>query len=191
MKVIKLFVLFVCLVLIILVDRSYANRASGNSSQKVTGSYQPQTRTYYIAAEDVEWDYAPGGKDPYTGIDIPKKWGDQTKYQKVRYIEYTDDTFTTKKPQPAWLGILGPIIRGVEGDTIKVVFYNKTGPMPGPMNISSPPKPYSMHPHGLFYDRDNEGALMHHISDISEIMKGVGEHERHGENGKHAKGSRR
>lgn len=174
MKVIKLFVLFVCLVLIILVDRSYANRASGHSSQKVPGSYQPQTRTYYIAAEDVEWDYAPGGKDPYTGIDIPKKWGGQTKYQKVRYIEYTDDTFTTKKPQPAWMGILGPIIRGVEGDTIKVVFYNKTGPVPGPMNISRPPKPYSMHPHGLFYDRDNEGALMHHVSDISEIMKGVG-----------------
>ena len=67
-------------------------------------------------------------------------------FEKVRYFEYTDDSFTKKKPQPAWLGILGPIIRGVEGDTIKVVFYNKAS------------KPYSMHPHGLHYDKDNEGA---------------------------------
>jgi hypothetical protein len=120
MKIIKVFALLVCLVLIILVYRSYANRTPGDTSQKITGSYQPRTRTYYIAAEDVAWDYAHEGKDPY-GADIPKPWGPQTRYQKMRYIEYTDDTFTTKKPQPPWLGILGPIIRGVEGDTIEVV----------------------------------------------------------------------
>ena len=171
MKIIKLFALLVCLVLIILVCRSYANRTLGDTSQKITGSYQPRTRTYYIAAEDVVWDYAPDRKDPYTGIAIPKKWGYQTQYQKVRYIEYTDDTFTTKKPQPAWLGILGPIIRGVECDTIKVVFYNKAGPI----NTFLPPKPYSMHPHGLLYDKDNEGALMHHVSDIMKLMPNASE----------------
>lgn len=170
MKVIKLFALLVCLVLIIVVHRSYANRTPGDTSKKITGSYQPRTRTYYIAAENVLWDYAPDRKDPYTGIGIPKKWAYQTQYQKVRYIEYTDDTFTTKKPQPAWLGILGPIIRGVEGDTIKVVFYNKTGPI-----NSLPPKPYSMHPHGLLYDKDNEGALMHNVGEIMNLMpKGSG-----------------
>jgi hypothetical protein len=178
MKVIKLFALLVCLVLVILVYRSYGNRTSGDTSHKITGSYQPRTRTYYIASEDVVWDYAPDAKDPYTGTNIPIQWGRQTKYQKMRYIEYTDDTFTTKKPQPAWLGILGPIIRGVEGDTIKVVFYNKAGrvrlisptPPPGRYDMISPirpPKPYSMHPHGLLYDKDNEGALMH----ISEALK--------------------
>jgi hypothetical protein len=78
----------------------------------------------------------------------------------MRYIEYTDDTFTTKRPQPSWLGILGPIIRGVEGDTIKVVFYNKAGPFPF-VSPTHPPKSYSMHPHGLQYDKDNEGAVMH------------------------------
>jgi FtsP/CotA-like multicopper oxidase with cupredoxin domain len=179
MKVIKLFALLVCLVLILFVYRSYANRTSGDTLQKISGSYQPRTRTYYIAAEDVVWDYAPDAKDPYTGTNVPIQWGRQTKYQKMRYVEYTDDTFTTKKPQPAWLGILGPIIRGVEGDTIKVVFYNKASafalisPTPPPkpymmVNPPRPPKPYSMHPHGLLYDKDNEGALMH----ISESMKG-------------------
>jgi len=45
-------------------------------------------------------------------------------------------------------GYFRPIIRGVEGDTLKVVFYNKAD------------KPYSVHPHGVHYDKDNEGAGM-------------------------------
>jgi len=187
MKVIKIFALLVCLVLIILVYQSYANRTSGDTSHKITGSYQPRTRTYYIAAEDVVWDYAPVKQNPHTGLFPPKKWATPRTYQKVRYIEYTDDTFTTKKPQPAWLGILGPIIRGVEGDTIKIVFYNKTAPIPIPPEkqfamvngslksslVSTPPKqpkPYSMHPHGLLYDRDNEGALMHNLSQSLQFL---------------------
>ena len=101
-----------------------------------------------MAAEKVNWDYAPAAKDPYTNRAIPSPYGEQTKYQKVRYIEYTDPTFKVKKSQPTWLGILGPVIRGVEGDTIKVVFLNRAD------------KPYSMHPHGLLYDKDDEGATM-------------------------------
>ena len=187
MKVIKLFALVVCLIFIVLVYRSYANRTSGDTSQKSSGSYQPRTRTYYIAAEDVVWDYAPVKQNPHTGLFPPKKWATPRTYQKVRYIEYTDDTFTTKKPQPAWLGILGPIIRGVEGDTIKIVFYNKTAPISIPPEkqfemvngslksslVSIPPiqpKPYSMHPHGLLYDRDNEGALMHNVSESLKFL---------------------
>ena len=43
----------------------------------------------------------------------------------TRYIGYTDDTFTVKTPQPAWLGILGPVIRAEVGDVIRIHFYNK------------------------------------------------------------------
>jgi len=32
--------------------------------------YVSQTRTYYIAAEDVEWDYAPSGKNLIKNIPI-------------------------------------------------------------------------------------------------------------------------
>ena len=109
-------------------------------------SQTPPTRSYFIAAENTTWNYAPTDKDQMTGKPVPDPWGKQLVYDKVRYFEYTDDSFTKKKPQPDWLGILGPIIRGVEGDTIKVVFYNKAN------------KPYSMHPHGLHYDKDNEGV---------------------------------
>jgi len=109
--------------------------------------YRPQTRIYYVAAENASWDYAPMHVDPMTNEPVPAPWGNQTVYQKTRYIQYTDDSFTTKVPQPQSQGILGPTIRGVVGDTIKVVFYNKGS------------KDYSMHPHGLEYDKDNEGSV--------------------------------
>ena len=111
-----------------------------------TAVYEPRERHYYVAAEDVLWNYAPSGQNkikPKMGLG---EWGDRLEYPKVRFIEYTDDTFTVPKPQPAHLGILGPTIRGVVGDTLRVHFKNKGQ------------KPYSMHPHGVFYDKENEGA---------------------------------
>jgi len=109
--------------------------------------YTPTTRIYYVAAEDVDWNYAPLDSDPVFGRPLPEPWGVQTVYAKQRYVQYTDGTFTTTVPQPAWQGILGPMIRGVVGDTIKVVFHNKTG------------MPFSIHPHGVRYDRPDEGAF--------------------------------
>lgn len=46
------------------------------------------------------------------------------KYKKALYIEYTDSTFSIKKPAPNHRGFLGPVIRAEVGDTIKVVFKN-------------------------------------------------------------------
>jgi len=109
--------------------------------------YTPTTRIYYVAAEDVDWNYAPLDSDPVFGRPLPEPWGVQTVYAKQRYVQYTDGTFTTTVPQPAWQGILGPMIRGVVGDTIKVVFHNKTG------------MPLSIHPHGVRYDPPDEGAF--------------------------------
>lgn len=105
------------------------------------------TRHYFIAAEDVTWDYAPGGQDVLHGRQIPVPWASQTRWTKIRYIEYTDATFTARKPQPDWLGILGPVIRAEVGDTIIVDFLNRSR------------IPHSIHPHGLRYDKANEGAL--------------------------------
>lgn len=112
------------------------------------GDYQPRTRHYYIAAEDVTWDFAPKKKNfikPGMGLG---DWGVQTQYGKTRYVEYIDDSFEekSKKTQEPHLGLLGPVIRGVVGDTIKVHFHNKAS------------LPYSIHPHGVFYTKDNEGA---------------------------------
>ena len=74
-----------------------------------------ETRSYYVAAEEVAWDYAPSPQAVVRGLShgngVPKPWAGHTRQPKVRYVEYTDDSFTTRKPQPEWLGILGPIIR--------------------------------------------------------------------------------
>ena len=104
-------------------------------------------RTYYIAADEIEWDYAPMNVDMMTGKPFdgyskmfveqgPTRIGQ--KFKKAVFREYTDDTFQALKPRPADLahmGILGPVIRAEVGDTIKIVFRN---------NSSSA---FSLHPH--------------------------------------------
>jgi hephaestin len=114
-----------------------------------------RTRTYFIQAEEVLWDYAPANRNQITG----QPFGEQENvfvengpdrigkvYRKSLYREYTDSTFRTRKPQPAHLGSLGPIIRAEVGDEINVVFRNRTR------------FPASIHPHGVFYNKNAEGA---------------------------------
>ena len=116
------------------------------------------TRTYYVAADEEVWDYAPSDSNLISGkkwegfeplVMIPAEGRVGRKYKKAVYHEYTDSSFTTRKPRPAeWehLGILGPLLRAVVGDTIRVVFRNNGS------------YPYSMHPHGVFYNKDSEGS---------------------------------
>jgi FtsP/CotA-like multicopper oxidase with cupredoxin domain len=115
-------------------------------------------RTYYIAADTVPWNYAPSGKNQITG----KPFTDAEQvfvqrglhriggtYLKSIYRSYTDATFTQLKSRSAsdaYLGLLGPVIRAEVGDTIKIVFLNRTA------------YPASVHAHGVFYEKDSEGA---------------------------------
>lgn len=120
------------------------------------------TRTYYIAADPVLWDFAPTGKNltlgmgkPLEKIDfgivgLPGRSPQARVLEKAIYRAYTDSTFTRLKPRPAkWrhLGMLGPVIRAAVGDTIVVWFKNNTN------------FPASVHPHGVFYDKKSEGAM--------------------------------
>ena len=115
------------------------------------------TRVYYVAADEVEWHYVPTGENALTG-DSP---GDVYRIRGIRdtiialtmtkavYREYTDSTFSEQKPPPPeWqhLGLIGPVFRAEVGDTIVVVFQNHTR------------HPVSMHPHGVIYDKNSEGA---------------------------------
>lgn len=113
----------------------------------LSSSSPAAVRHYYIAAEDVSWNYAPSGYNLLNGSVIPQPWTLRLEWPKTRFIEYTDATFSTRKPQPEWLGILGPIIRGEVGDEIVVEFLNRSK------------RDRSMHPHGLRYDKNNEGSL--------------------------------
>jgi len=119
---------------------------------------QGHIRTYYIAADEVLWNYAPLGRDemmgkPFNALQRPYAVRDRhhigSKYWKAVYREYTDATFRHLKPRQAnqqYLGILGPIIHAEVGDTLKVVFRNKAS------------RPYSIHPHGVFYLKSSEGS---------------------------------
>jgi FtsP/CotA-like multicopper oxidase with cupredoxin domain len=117
-----------------------------------------RTRTYYIGADVVTWDYAPEGRNVIAGQPFdevadtfvksgPGRVG--SRYVKCLYRGYTDATFAQLQDRPAdetYLGLLGPVIRAEVGDTIEVVFRNGC------------PFPASVHPHGAFYEKDSEGA---------------------------------
>lgn len=120
-----------------------------------------KTRTYYIAADEVTWDYAPGGINRITG----QPFGEAESFwvasgshrigktlKKALYHEYTDASFTQLKPRPQELehmGFLGPLIRAEVEDTIQVVFKN---------NLQFPA---SIHAHGVSYSKADEGATYH------------------------------
>jgi FtsP/CotA-like multicopper oxidase with cupredoxin domain len=105
-----------------------------------------KTRVYYVAAEPIDWNYAPLGRDPAFDKPLSDPWGRHLVYPKLHYVQYTDATFTTPVAAPAWAGILGPTLRASVGETIEVVFFNDTA------------RSLSMHPHGVKYDRESEGA---------------------------------
>lgn len=123
------------------------------------GAPRGTTHTYYIAADELTWDYAPSGANAISGKPFdrfessfmtpgPDRVG--RVYKKALYREYTDSTFTTLEPRSAeWahLGALGPLLRASVGDTIRVVFRNNGS------------HPYTLHPHGVFYDKRSEGAV--------------------------------
>jgi manganese oxidase len=132
--------------------------AFAHAADPPTPASAGKLHTYYIAADEIEWDYAPGGLNKMMGMPFegyPKDFVEQGPhrigkvYRKAIYREYTDGTFTTLKPRPQeWehAGILGPILRAEVGDTIRVVFKNNAT------------HPASVHAHGVFYNKDSEGA---------------------------------
>ncbi|KFO91748.1 Coagulation factor VIII, partial [Buceros rhinoceros silvestris] len=103
----------------------------------------PVTWTYYIAAEEMDWDYAPikpvSLDRNITSLFLeagPQRIG--SKYKKVMFVEYEDATFKKRKVSDQLdKGILGPVIKGEVGDQFKIVFRNLAS------------RPYNIYPHGL------------------------------------------
>ncbi|CAO3700651.1 unnamed protein product [Rhizopus stolonifer] len=99
-------------------------------------------RHFYVTAEEQVWDYA---SQTNSNDRVPHALG--TKYYKALYHEYTDSTFTKKKSRLKWQGNMGPILRAEVKDTIIVHFWNKAN------------QTLTMHPHGVFYEFESEGAI--------------------------------
>ena len=145
--------------------------STSKETNKAVNPFTGEVRTYYIAADEIPWDYMPGDNDPmtgkpYTGVEKLFATRDSVRigkvYIKAIYREYTDSTFTHLKPRPAdqqYLGLLGPVIRAEVGDIIHVVFKNNAT------------IPYSVHPHGVFYEKPSEGAL-YNKDDVNKNVDG-------------------
>ncbi len=107
-------------------------------------------RTYYIAADEVLWNYAPTGTNVLTGAALkPDKEQLGFSYRKIVYHGYTDSSFAKMQKLAdgeRYTGLLGPVIRAEVGDTVLVVFKNNSH------------LPLSFHAHGLRYKKDSEGA---------------------------------
>uniref|UniRef100_A0A8D2KXT3 ferroxidase n=1 Tax=Varanus komodoensis TaxID=61221 RepID=A0A8D2KXT3_VARKO len=103
-------------------------------------------RTYYICAEEMEWDYAPDKSWVEKKLEMQKNMNlIGSKYKKVVYREYESGEFTEHKKRTAeeeHLQILGPLIRAEVGDSILIVFKNRAS------------RDYSISAHGV----EEEGA---------------------------------
>ncbi|PKU34260.1 hephaestin-like protein 1 [Limosa lapponica baueri] len=136
---------------------------------------EAKTRTYYLGIVEENWDYAPSGKNLITGQNLlddnneeKGDFGSQGMglevrfasvyatrganrigrvYKKAIFRQFTDDTYSQEIPKAAWLGFLGPVLKAEEEDVFIVHLKNFAS------------RPYSVHPHGVFYDKDSEGAL--------------------------------
>ncbi|XP_065772418.1 hephaestin isoform X4 [Muntiacus reevesi] len=120
-----------------------------------------KVRQYFIEAREIQWDYGPLGHDGSTGKNLREPGSGSDKffqkssiriggtYWKVRYEAFQDETFQEKVQleEDKHLGILGPVIRAEVGDTILVIFYNRAS------------QPFSIQPHGVFYEKDSEGTV--------------------------------
>ncbi|KAG8184023.1 hypothetical protein JTE90_011521 [Oedothorax gibbosus] len=125
-------------------------------SRNVQAALTGKIREFFIAAEEVEWDYAPSGLNKFTGVPLVEDPNsaifferNDTRiggtYRKVVYREYKDASFQLKKirgQDEAHLAMLGPTLRGEVGDLLKVTFLNKAT------------KPYNLHTHGAYYEPD-------------------------------------
>ncbi|XP_051482285.1 ceruloplasmin [Apus apus] len=115
-------------------------------------------REYYIGIVETVWDYAPGSTDAVSG----KLFAEETQagvfvqrgpqrigstYKKAVYTQYTNNLYDVIVDKPSWLGFLGPVIKGEVGDSIIIHLKNFAS------------RNYTLHPHGVRYTKENEGAF--------------------------------
>ena len=112
-------------------------------------------RVYWIAADEIHWDYAPSFPiNPMTNTEFTEEQrvfveqGIGRRYLKAIYREYNEGFAGLKQrgSEEAHMGILGPAIRAAVGDKITVHFKNNTR------------FPTSIHPHGVLYTKAHEGV---------------------------------
>ncbi len=109
----------------------------------------PQLREYWIQADAFQHNLVPNGRDGLMGMTFNEG---QTSYMAVGYRAYTpnwEQPLDGADDLGANSGIPGPVLRAAVGDTLRIHFRN---------NDTHYGFPHSMHPHGLLYTPENDGA---------------------------------
>ncbi|MEQ2224051.1 hypothetical protein ILYODFUR_003489 [Ilyodon furcidens] len=104
-----------------------------------SGGQPFNTWTHFLAAEEVDWNYAPHLKPTDSELQSRYLSGSPHHlgytYKKVVYVEYTDESFTKRKNPSETL--MGPILKGRVNDQIYIVFKNLAS------------RPFNIYPNGL------------------------------------------
>lgn len=129
---------------------------SARPEQHKAEGFRPhgRVREFWVQADSFEHNPVPNGYDAMMGRTFTPE---QTTFWAVGFRAYTPrwesplhaDTGTGGIGANS--GIPGPVIRAEVGDTVRVHFRN---------NDAHYQWPHSIHPHGVHYDRDNDGGWL-------------------------------
>jgi hypothetical protein len=84
-------------------NKQQQNAVGLSSSEAGVRQVKGITRSYYLAADSIDWDYAPSGKDlchhrEFTGTaELYTLQGIGTKYKKAVYRQYKDSSFKVRR----------------------------------------------------------------------------------------------
>lgn len=120
------------------VREAEAAGAATAAAETVLTANGGKRREYWIRAESKRWNIVPKGRDQLLG----KKVKGKTKFNAYAYRAYTPGFKAPLGPAT----IPGPLLEAETGDTIVVNFQN---------TLSTP---VTMHPHGVQYDEEMDGA---------------------------------
>jgi FtsP/CotA-like multicopper oxidase with cupredoxin domain len=108
-------------------------------------------RVYWIRAEAMRWNAIPTGRDQMMGKAVKEK----STFQAYGYRRYTPGFAAPMGPA----SIPGPLLEAEVGDTVVVHFEN------------SLPVPVTMHPHGIHYTAEMDGAYKGAFTDLGGFVQ--------------------
>ena len=132
-------------------DPPSLSRASARPVAATAQAPGTQRREYWIQAEPVKWNIVPTKRD---GM-MDEKVKGRTRFTALCYRQYTANWAAPVGPA----AMPGPLLEAQTGDTLVVNFRNKG------------PGPVTMHPHGVFYTADMDGAYKGRYTDPGGFVK--------------------
>jgi FtsP/CotA-like multicopper oxidase with cupredoxin domain len=133
------------------VAAAQASGTAGAASAEALARAGGNRREYWIQAEEAKWNIVPTGRDGMMDVKVKGK----TKFTAWVYRQYSENFGEPIGPPM----IPGPTIDCYVGDTVVFNFRNKL------------PSPVTVHPHGIRYTEDMDGAYKGRDTDPSGFVQ--------------------